>query len=421
MKKVSIVLLILLFALPSISYAQPNDFEWDAPITVNSTTEGYTTDFDVSKYQVTGKTYYVAPNGNDANDGLSASKPLKSVRTALYKPDVDVILLADGVYSRKYVASSLKGYTRSVSIKAINSGKATMSAHEDVKQLRWSKNGDVYSANISTVRNAYDAKYVDKDGDYAELKAVNSTVEVNNTPGSFFYDGTSIHVRLSDSRAPDKDLRLYINIALFRIDYTQNATVYIEGVNFEGGRTFELRNTPGGSGSPSLYMKDVKIKYGRNIDGGLALKGAKEAFLQNVESAQNEDDGFNYHKYNDVISNVIELNCIGRDNGLESETDNGSSMHDGGSIIRINGEYYRNKGPNIADVGADTRSWNVGVKAYESKATVQRQSTDFFIEQSEKVEKSAIMWLEGCESYGSTTGLGVYGLGEAHIKNSKIN
>ena len=50
----------------------------------------------------------------------------------------------------------------------------------------------------------------------------------------------------------------------------------------------------------------------------------------------------------------IELNCVGRNNGFaNSSINNGSTSHDGCNVIRINFEYYSNKGAQIAESGSN--------------------------------------------------------------------
>lgn len=43
-------------------------------------------------------TYYISPNGNDSNDGLSITTPLKTIDVALNKSDIDTIILLEGDY-----------------------------------------------------------------------------------------------------------------------------------------------------------------------------------------------------------------------------------------------------------------------------------------------------------------------------------
>lgn len=47
--------------------------------------------------------------------------------------------------------------------------------------------------------------------------------------------------------------------------------------------------------------------------------------------------------------------------GYSAGTNNGSSMHLGGSVLRIGGVYEKNAGPNIADTGTG-KSWNLGLR-----------------------------------------------------------
>src|SRR5699024_7269484 len=66
----------------------------------------------------------------------------------------------------------------------------------------------------------------------------------------------------------------------------------------------------------------------------------------------------------------------------------GSTMHDGGQIIRVNGAYYRNEGPNVADVNDGTQSWNLGCIGLESRSSVN--GSDF------RARDNMMMRLEGC-------------------------
>src|SRR5699024_1944379 len=127
-----------------------------------------------------------------------------------------------------------------------------------------------------------------------------------------------------------------------------------------------------------------------NQQGGLELVGG-DAYLQNCVASQNRADGFNYHHGNGRKNRVIEVDCVGRFNGNRPSpihSDNGSTMHDGGQIIRVNGAYYRNQGPNVADVNDGTQSWNLGCIGLESRSTVN--GSDF------RARDNMMMRLEGC-------------------------
>ena len=107
--------------------------------------------------------------------------------------------------------------------------------------------------------------------------------------------------------------------------------------------------------------------------------------------------GFNYPALNGVIPKAIEIGCKGYKNGnAEDSNDQGSTMHDAGSIIRINGEYFENYGPCIADESANTHSWNLGCVCFHSVATTDSsQNSNYF------PFDDVCMWLDGCVGYGS--------------------
>ncbi len=61
------------------------------------------------------------------------------------------------------------------------------------------------------------------------------------------------------------------------------------------------------------------------------------------------------------VPKVVEIDCIGRNNGVTSAANQGSTSHFGGKHVRVNCQYYGNANDQVADVGAGTCSWNVGV------------------------------------------------------------
>lgn len=90
-------------------------------------------------------------------------------------------------------------------------------------------------------------------------------------------------------------------------------------------------------------------------------------------------------------------------------------MHGGGDIIRVNGSYFKNTGPNVADVSNDTDSWNLGCIAYGSKANLD-QNSDFMVSTA-----TAEMWIDNCFGYGSTNSLNIGEIySKAYIRDSKL-
>jgi hypothetical protein len=121
-----------------------------------------------------------------------------------------------------------------------------------------------------------------------------------------------------------------------------------------------------------FYANRCKFSYAQGKEGnGFTLKGGN-SYLVNCIASKNFRDGFNYHKNLNINTNCIEINCIGRSNGYEEygHINNGSTQHDGGKIIRINGKYYENQGGNIADTSSKTQSFNVNCEAYDSRSAI---------------------------------------------------
>jgi len=361
-------------------------------------------DFDVSIFAPTGKTYYVdIKTGNDSNDGLTPATAFKTMNKAISMSDVVVIRVAAGVYYWNYGPTTINKPALSI---ISEGGKSTFSVHD---KLTWTVSAGytyTYEATRSAVASVWDTQILDKNGDYTPLTQRASIAEVDANPGSWYTDGTKVYVRTRDSREiTDDSVRAYLNVD--NLKFAANGTLYLENIDFEGGKSaVRVENLAAGN-TTKLYAKNVSFKYSSSSNGLTAL-GVSEAILQNCLAARNYLDGLNYHAQNSVIPKAVEVDCIGRSNGIENgHHNNGSSIHDGGTIVRINGEYYENDGPNIADVNG-AKSWNVACVARQSTPS-DSNSTNFY--------NQGTMWLDNCESYGSENDLVVAGNGTTYTRN----
>jgi hypothetical protein len=100
------------------------------------------------------------------------------------------------------------------------------------------------------------------------------------------------------------------------------------------------------------------------------------------------------------IPNVVEIGLSCYDAGAQTTgvgTNNCSSAHDGVQIIRILGTYNTADGPVVADVGDDTKSWNILCSATNS-IKGDSNSTDANWLASTGTTK---MWLDRC-TFGGT-------------------
>ena len=177
------------------------------------------------------------------------------------------------------------------------------------------------------------------------------------------------------------------------VKITDNPKVYFENIRF----TNSVKLTVTKSGN-KFYAKDCYFSIGSG-GNALSIEGYDYNILQSCVAKHATMDGFNYHIKNGILPKVIEIDCVGFDNGRNgADQNNGSTMHDGGQIIRIGGEYHNNGGPNVIDVNEGTVSVNIGVHSHGSRATAGTISNTSF--KNGNVGKSK-MYLFNCVSNDS--------------------
>ncbi|MBN8410687.1 hypothetical protein [Halomonas litopenaei] len=332
------------------------------------------------------KTYYVGyPGASDTNSGLTPTQSLGSIAGALSKSDVDEIVIAPGAHDRGLASWGSYNMSRSVSI-VCRDGIAKLRGSSP---LSWTQNAtyaNVYEASRDQVAPndaVRDAKFEDLNGDYKGYVQVGSVSAVSGFPGSYFSSGSKVYLRTFDDRAPDDDILVFLRVGSGTNG--NGGTIFLENLEFEGLQDLVFRSPAGGE-KTNVVAKNCKFKYSSTTSGisggagGFRTEGVR-SFCFDCEAARNYKDGFNYHEYGAQFPQAFEMNCKGRNNGGDATPDevhNGSTMHQGGSIIRINGEYYENKGPNVPDVGANTSSLMVGVSSYNSVKPSAPRNFDFY-------------------------------------------
>lgn len=374
----------------------PPAFTFKPPFKITrGPTGAYGVNFDVATLAPTGTTYYVDQvAGNDAWPG-TAAQPLKKVYTATGKADVDVVYVKPGLYTRTNGTGG-RNMARSITIAPWpgEAGQLILSGHQD--GLAWVLDGvltNTYTTTRSSVGRVQDASIVDAAGDYAELTKQVDAATVDANPGSWYLDGSNVlWVRTADDRAPDADIWPQVDNC---IRGTGDITICVMGAHLYGKNPAWLANSGAGQ-SPTLILKDCVLKY--SVTNAVTLEGGT-AYIQNCTAARNAGDGFNYHSLNAVVPQAIEINCTGRNNGTVNGAaiDNGSSMHNAGSVIRINGIYYENVGPNVIDID-NAEAWCLGCTARDSASDVPANDQGFSA-------SPANMWLERCVASGQLVDL----------------
>ena len=138
--------------------------------------------------------------------------------------------------------------------------------------------------------------------------------------------------------------------------------------------TEEPKNRPDLSlGRVRVYAKDCEFIGGTTPDlstlsAACYLQGC-ESILQDCKAYGSLTDGFAYHNPQSSYATSlpclgVEINCEGYNNGTSSDSNkNGSTIHMGSKIIRVNSYYHDNGGPNVADTHVNSKSWNLGCYA----------------------------------------------------------
>lgn len=392
------------WGLRSVAVSKPSAFSWTPPITIKRCLSSFTVTPDVSTFAPTGTAYYVdGLNGNDGNPG-TAEQPLKKLLTAYNKGDMSVIyakpVSCHYGRTRGFDGTNL---TKSFSLRRWPGYSGQVVIHGGQDDLVWTLDGtytNTWKTTRSAVLRVLDYSLKDSNGYIKRLVQRASPAEVEANPGSWHLDGSNVlWVRTEDSREPDLDIwPIVVNSCVLK----GNITFYAEYCDFYSGYPFWMEDTGAGQ-TPKCYLKGCGFYHGTN--NGATLEGVNLGFFQDCIAAKNDNDGFNYHLQNTNIPYGIEVNCQGLDNGDTGGpgNDNGSSIHEGGSIVRVNGTYKRNVGPNIIDVG-EAYSWNLGCVASDSASDVSATRHGFSIDGN--------MWLHLCRAENNVIDLVSQGAGD---------
>lgn len=352
--------------------------------------------------------WYLDPAGNNADDGLTPATARRGINYGVQLSNASAgggtIWLADGVYA--YPDSQLSlAFSRNIAVRAVNPGKAILSFH---RSFSWALDGlyaNTYKAahGLGSAQHymVCDALYKNALGDYQRLTKRTAIADVDANPGSWYDDGTTVYVRLSDSRAPDANLRPFAGDATLAKISSGTPTVLFEGILFEGGATCFTAQAAAGATFPTVYFVNCAFKYAKS--DGFSNVGA-DSFLQGCLGACClGGDGLHYAERATAIRQArgFEIDCVGRDNGdATTAISNGSTGHNSSIVIRLNGNYYRTFGRPMHDVGG-TKSWNINCWSHDSASA----TNDISIGCGTGASDSTEMWLDNCRTSGSGASL----------------
>lgn len=384
----------------------PAGYGYNWPFTIRrAALRSYTADLNMDDYIVPYTVvYYLSPDGDDSNDGLSAAAPKKSisalVTTLNAAPPTGALLnLAPGTYDG---ADSLQGMNIAFPCNLVcEVGQAILTT---TQAATWAKVGgrtNLYVATVTTTSgtpvSVVDLSNVDDFGNAIRLRNVADADEGDVTPNSVYSTSTQIVIHTHDGRAPDSDI-VVLGRDGFGWQQTTAVDIFMRGVEFWGPTQPAFIDT---SATAATYAFDrCKFLYSRasanGFETGTSSPAGMLTLLNRCDAAYNSFDGFGYRG----AHNAIEVACRGVWNGYTraNDNDNGSTTHGSVVSLRVNGTYRFNDDRNIHDINT-TRNLLIGCVAGDA----QNADTDGFDNAAflnGVAGSSSVQWLEGCTSTG---------------------
>jgi hypothetical protein len=371
----------------------------------------------------TSAVYLDCVNGNDVNSGTSLSSAVASFGAAVLKSRL--IYVARGIYDVNKSLTVLTDVSSSpLVIIALDPENTYFTSSAVTSLLTWSlHSGQTYKCTRSAVYSVIDFTFRDTLGNIQMYPLATDSATCVATAGTYWTNNVTTYVHTLDGRNPDDNLKLLLaSSQVIEVNGTA-PFYYIEGIKFYGSNVYgaiQVRHLTADSlPRATVYFNKCEFAYNQTPTGGgngLGLINLKEVWVWDCQAHDNWADGLNYHTNEASFSKmkVFQYNSNGYNNGFYNSTiiNNGSTVHDGITILRIGGLYFNNRGPNVADVNFNTKSYNVGVT---SKQTLISPSD---VNASDFTAADCKMWLNECVSSGSRYSASQAGTGTIYTKNS---
>ena len=411
------------------------------PFSIYKANEGYYTDFDIYKLndwsgaiEVYISNNNVNGDGLSPNSGISLGRFINNVDTNVYGKNKKFILnIIDNIHIETtgmtlttqdieilIRSSSSNGFSWIGRFERPNkSGETTTSWVQDsgVYKITQKKNYDVI--------DIFNTKCDDFKGMPRPYKKVSSIIECVNEKGTFYQASASADVYCNPHNNHNiNDCLLLVSTKMIVVNSSVKSKVFLQNVGFPANA---FRHNPT-TIDAEIYIDSCK--FFRNPNDALSLTGIYKAYLNNSVASYGSKDGFNYHSSSEETT-VVEVNCTSYGNGklkmsggnTTSHSNNGSTAHDGISILRAGGDYFDCQGPIVADVG-DCLSVNFGCSAFDIAEGITGHKSAFLFE---NVSKKA--YVIDCKGGGDNTDYGVkgdvnttiVGFNGKRIYNGKVN
>jgi hypothetical protein len=419
----------------------PSGFNFIPQITPLNNGGTYSTDYSDAKFDFSSTTtvtyYFNNSTGNDSNDGLSSGAPKKSIPTVITAlnsspPANGATFIIQTDYQDIFGASTSQINFDLVIKSDVPGTRRTLAKIVSDGITQVSEGSNVYSwsrTNSGGITNILDYSNLDGDGFPIRLTEVNSEAAVDACDNCYYRSSAQkIYFSLFNNRAPDSNVKGFRGgaVLFFGNDVTK---VFAKDLAIYGGAA----TAAAGGGAVDFTITNVikRRLYFSNCVFGYAFYGFKLwtsgptlnnsiALLKDCQTIYNASDGNNYHNFagsgSEIGPYAVEIDCIARDNGWAMATgsttpnNNGSTIHDGGAILRINSEYYDNENRNIHDINDGTRVWMVNCGAGDAKNNASDDNSIDFVVGDNSVSQTTKAWMDAC-----------YLIGSSSLKNLRVN
>lgn len=379
----------------------------------------------VQSYIDTLTPYYVDPvGGSNTNNGLSRETPFKWLKYAVSNgARLIYIKGTDGFISRDGQLISTVDITTNEPLIIIGEGSVIFAGSNKANTYTWTANSGCWSTTRASVSNVMDFDNLDANGNPTELIEVFSLAECQSTSNTYYINGSTLYVHPLNNSAPTSKIEILLNVVPSYTPSQNVPFVYFENVGFATNSIYgaiQIKNDSTTQFNTKAYFYNC---YGfKNKLGNIfSIDNIKECWVQNCRAYKPKNDGFNYHtsKAGYEVMKVVEINNYAEEMGKDFPSEpssNGSTIHEGGTILRLNCTYINGRGGNVADVNAGVRSLNLNVKSTGNYAT---NGGSFIV-----TETGSKMWLYDCvgnqdlaTQYSVTASSGA----NLYYKNSEFN
>lgn len=393
-----------------VDFAYPLDFTWRPLSFKKQANAKYIPNIqDIESFAKEDMTslvpHYVGTSGVVGNNGLTRDKPFRTIQVALDAGARNIILLS-GIYDRYQQMPDYYDTTaQPLIIRAEKDGSVFFAGGDKGSSFTWTKDVNVYTTTRTLVDNVMDYNATGIYGLPVSYVRKNTVAEVKATAGSWCFIGSSVTVNTLDGEEPNDKHYVVLLATTPRYTAMGNAPyVYMRGINFHTcGVASSLRiesDTTIQQFSTKAYVKNCWFAFNRS-GNGLSYDNLTEVWTQGCKGAFNKRDSFSYHtskiSSGYLPMNVVEMNCWSRSTGIDFSSEvssNGSTAHEGATIIRVGGDFADARGSVVIDVNDGIRSLNLNISSFDSILTGQAS----FLVNGEDSKS----WLYACEGGGSS-------------------